>query len=71
MINKFIAFNFPSWSSQEVIEQVPLPTPQKRADVLMTQHWVPVRGGAADQGCVMNSAIADVAAAICMQQSYL
>jgi len=45
MINKFIVFNLPSWFSQEVTQQVSLPTPQKRADVLMTQHWVPVREG--------------------------
>lgn len=71
MINKFIAFNFPSSFSQEVIQQVPLPTPQKRTDVLMTQHWVPVQGGAADRGRVMNNTVTDVAEAIFMQQSYL
>lgn len=37
----------------------------------MTQRWVPVWEGAADQGCVMNGAVTEVAAAIYMQQSYL
>lgn len=37
----------------------------------MTQHWVPVQGGAADQGRVMNNTVTDVAAAVFMQQSYL
>lgn len=71
MISKFFAFYFPSWFTQEVIQQVSVPAPWKGADVLVTQHWMPVRGGAADQGCVMNRAIAGVVAAICMQQSYL
>lgn len=42
MTSKVFAFNFPCWFSQEVTQQVSLPTPQKRADVLMTQRWVPV-----------------------------
>lgn len=37
----------------------------------MTQHWVPVQGGAADRGHVMNNTVTDVAEAIFMQQSYL
>lgn len=37
----------------------------------MTQHWVPVQGGAADRVRVMNNTVTDVAEAIFMQQSYL
>lgn len=33
------------------MQQVSVPAPWKGADVLMTQHWMPVQGGAADQGC--------------------
>lgn len=52
-VNKLITFHFPSWFRQEV--GIPTNTP-KRADVLLTQHQVLVRGGAAGPGCVNGAA---------------
>lgn len=69
MIGKFFAFYFPSWFTQEVIQQVSVPAPWKGADVLMTQHWMAEEGLLTK--AVLNRAITGGAAAICMQQSYL
>lgn len=69
MISEFFAFYFPSWFTQEVIQQVSVPAPWKGADVLMTQRWMAEEGLLTK--AVLNRAITGVAAAICMQQSYL